>query len=202
MTQMRGRILSGPGRAGTFGPMPESILVNVAGGVATLTLNRPEKKNALSIALRDEVSDAIDSLAADASVKAIVLTGAGEVFSAGFDLKEFRELSDPDHARRLWDSSDRFHHTILDCPLPTIAAVNGPAPAGGFDRIRKSRSTGHNVAVVESDGGQVLHATPDAIGGASDGEPVEEFPGDARPRPARDCSCRSRREGIRGQRRR
>lgn len=114
--------------------MPDHIQVAIdAGGVATITLARPEKKNALSIALRDEVSDAVESLAADTGVKAIVVTGAGNVFSAGFDLKEFRELGDPAHAKRLWHSSDRFHHTVLTCPLPTIAAVNGPALAGGFD---------------------------------------------------------------------
>ncbi len=58
-------------------------------GVATLTLDRAEKKNALSVELRDRVSDALDALAADDSVKVLVLTGAGNVFSAGFDLKEF-----------------------------------------------------------------------------------------------------------------
>jgi len=114
--------------------MPEHIHVDAGtAGVATITLSRPEKKNALSIALRDEVTRAVGALAADANVKAIVITGAGDVFSAGFDLKEFRELSDPAHAKRLWDSSDRFHHAVLGCPLPTIAAVNGPALAGGFD---------------------------------------------------------------------
>jgi enoyl-CoA hydratase/carnithine racemase len=99
-------------------------------GVATLTLNRAEKKNALSIALRDELSDALDHLAGDETVKSVVVTGAGDVFSAGFDLREFQqsELSD-----RLWASSDRFHATVLRFPLPLVAAVNGPAIAGGFD---------------------------------------------------------------------
>ncbi|MGH7786349.1 MAG: enoyl-CoA hydratase/isomerase family protein [Candidatus Binatia bacterium] len=114
--------------------MPTHIRVTgVATGVATITLARPEKKNALSIALRDEVSDAVAALGRDAAVKAIVITGAGDFFSAGFDLKEFRDLTDAEHARRLWGSSDRFHHAVLACPLPTIAAVNGPALAGGFD---------------------------------------------------------------------
>ena len=63
----------------------------------------------------------------------IVVTGAGNVFSAGFDLKEFQQIADPAHSKKLWASSDRFHRTILECPLPTIAAVNGPALAGGFD---------------------------------------------------------------------
>jgi enoyl-CoA hydratase len=98
-------------------------------GVVTLTLDRPAKRNALSIALRDEVSDALDRLAGAPDLKVVVVTGAGEVFSAGFDLKEF-ETAD---AGELWASSDRFHHTVLRFPLPTIAAVNGPALAGGFD---------------------------------------------------------------------
>jgi enoyl-CoA hydratase len=101
-------------------------------GVVWVTLNRPEKKNALSIVLRDEVSDAFDELGADPSVRVIVITGSGTVFSAGFDLVEFAD-SDPAFEARLWQSSDRFHHTILRCPLPVVAAVNGPAIAGGFD---------------------------------------------------------------------
>ncbi len=100
--------------------------------VALLTLTRPEKKNALSIAIRNEVTDALGALAADESVRAVVLTGAGEVFSAGFDLGEFEKF-DAAHQRRLWHSSDRFHHACLTFPLPLIAAVNGPALAGGFD---------------------------------------------------------------------
>ena len=114
--------------------MLETIDIRPAtAGVATIVLNRPAKKNALSIALRDEVSDAVDAFAADPAVKVIVVTGAGPVFSAGFDLGEFRNLGDPAYAERLWASSDRFHHTLLACPVPTIAAVNGPALAGGFD---------------------------------------------------------------------
>jgi len=120
--------------AGIDDGVPETIRIgSVEAGVAMIVLSRPEKKNALSIALRDEVSDAIDALVRDDAVKVLVITGAGNVFSAGFDLGEFRQLGDPEHAKRLWDSSDRFHATLLRCPLPTIAAVNGPALAGGFD---------------------------------------------------------------------
>jgi enoyl-CoA hydratase len=99
-------------------------------GVVTLTLNRPDKKNALSIALRDEMSDALDDLAGDEAVKTVVITGAGNVFSSGFDLREFQQ---PELTDRLWASSDRFHATVLRFPLPIVAAVNGPAIAGGFD---------------------------------------------------------------------
>jgi enoyl-CoA hydratase/carnithine racemase len=101
-------------------------------GVATVTLNRPEKRNALSIAVRDLVSDALDELAATEAVRCVVLTGAGDVFCAGFDLSEFR-VEDPEFQRRLWASSDRFHHTVLCFPLPLVASINGPALAGGFD---------------------------------------------------------------------
>ncbi len=106
-----------------------SVSSSAEEAVATITLERPEKKNALSIALRDEVSDALDRLAEDESVKVGIITGAGDTFSAGFDLGEF-STADPDV---LWASSDRFHRRVLSFPLPLIAAVNGPALAGGFD---------------------------------------------------------------------
>ena len=101
-------------------------------GVAEVRLNRPEKKNALSIALRDEVSDALDTLAGDGDVKVVVLSGAGSVFCAGFDLAEF-SVDEAGFQDRLWQSSDRFHRTVLLFPLPLIAAVHGAALAGGFD---------------------------------------------------------------------
>jgi enoyl-CoA hydratase/carnithine racemase len=101
---------------------------------ATLTLNRPEKRNALSVALRDAISDALDALEADEQMKCVVLTGSGPVFCAGFDLTEFTRAADDDaFSRELWASSDRYHDTVLRFPLPTIAALNGPALAGGFD---------------------------------------------------------------------
>ena len=104
----------------------------VGGGVTTVTLNRPEKRNALSIRVRDAVSDALDALAADEDVRCVVLTGVGDVFCAGFDLAEFRVEGD-EFQRELWASSDRFHRTVLTFPLPIVASVNGPALAGGFD---------------------------------------------------------------------
>ncbi len=103
------------------------------GGITTVVLDRPEKKNALSIALRDELTTALDRITDDESVKVVVLTGAGSSFSAGFDLGEFERLDDSERMKQLWDSSDRFHHGFLRFPLPIIAAVNGPALAGGFD---------------------------------------------------------------------
>jgi enoyl-CoA hydratase/carnithine racemase len=101
-------------------------------GTAVLTLNRPAKKNAMSVALRDQASALLDQLAADDVVKALIITGAGGSFSAGFDLGE---LQNPDAAfqQYLWESSDRFHQAAYRFPLPVIAAVDGVAYAGGFD---------------------------------------------------------------------
>ena len=114
--------------------MGELVVVDgPADGIATLTLNRPEKKNALSIALRDEFSDALAVLAADEGVKVVVVTGAGDAFCAGFDLKEFQRVGEPGFGDKLWASSDRYHRACLAFPLPMIAAVNGAAVAGGFD---------------------------------------------------------------------
>src|SRR4029078_9065539 len=110
----------------------EVLVSPVVEGVATITLNRPEKRNALSIAVRDLVVDALDRLAAADDLKCVVLTGAGAVFCAGFDLSEFR-IEDPEFQKQLWGSSDRFPRTALCFPLPAVASLNGPALAGGFD---------------------------------------------------------------------
>jgi enoyl-CoA hydratase/carnithine racemase len=101
-------------------------------GTAVLTLNRPAKKNALSIALREQVVGLLGQLADDQSVKALVITGSGGSFSAGFDLAEFSD-PDPEHQKRLWATSDEFHQRILRFPVPVIAAIDGVAYAGGFD---------------------------------------------------------------------
>jgi enoyl-CoA hydratase/carnithine racemase len=110
------------------------LRIEAGEGVATVTLDRADKKNALSVELRDRISEAFDALAADEAVKVVVLTGAGNVFSAGFDLKEFEQaIAEPEFGEVLWASSDRYHRTVFGFPLPIVAAVNGPAIAGGFD---------------------------------------------------------------------
>jgi enoyl-CoA hydratase len=101
-----------------------------ADGVATLTLSRPERRNALSIQLRDELTGQLAAWATDDSVRAVVLTGAGTVFCAGFDLDEF---ANADLAPQIKDSSRRYHFAVWEFPKPLIAAVNGAALAGGLD---------------------------------------------------------------------
>ena len=147
-------------------------LVEVAGiaddGVGVLTLTRPEKKNALSIAVRDQMSDALDALASDERLRALVVTGAGDTFCAGFDLDEF---ADPEIAAELWASSDRWHRTVLQFPLPTVAAVNGGAYGGGFDlavmcTLRVAGDTAR-FAHPEHTFSQVVYAPlHDLVGGA------------------------------------
>jgi enoyl-CoA hydratase len=143
-------------------------------GVAVLTLDRADKKNALSIALRDQMSDALDALANDEQLRVLVVTGQGDVFSAGFDLEEFRQ---PERADELWASSDRWHHSILTFPLPTVAAVNGGAFGGGFDLavmctlrvVADTASFGH----PEHAFAQVVYGPlHDLVGGAAAGELV------------------------------
>ncbi len=105
-----------------------------ADGVVLVTLDRPDRRNALSTALRREGNALLAELAADEGVRALVVTGAGDVFSAGFDLGEFGPaMEDPVLAEQLWATSDEWHQRWHAFPVPTIAAVNGPALAGGFD---------------------------------------------------------------------
>jgi enoyl-CoA hydratase/carnithine racemase len=104
--------------------------VEVTDGIATVALNRPESRNALSIAVRDELSDLLAAWHDDSAVRSVVITGTPPVFSAGFDLKEFAQ---PELARVNRHSSTRYHRALWSFPKPTLAAVNGAALAGGFD---------------------------------------------------------------------
>ena len=156
-------------------PEPDAgavLLVERADGYATLTLNRPAKRNALSVELRDAISDALDDLATDTDLKAVVITGAGPVFSAGFDLSEFeRAAAYPSFGRELWASSDRYHETVLRFPLPTVAAVNGAALAGGFDLailcdLRVASSTARFAHPERTFGDVIYGPLHDLVGGA------------------------------------
>lgn len=113
--------------------MADLQLDRPSSAVAVLTLNRPSRRNALSIALRDAVTEALAELATDADLRVVAVTGADTFFCAGFDLAEFEIAATPEGHARLWESSDRFHRAWIDFPLPTVAIVNGPALGGGFD---------------------------------------------------------------------
>jgi enoyl-CoA hydratase len=98
--------------------------------VAIVTLQRPEKRNALSIDLRVELAETFGALGEDADVGAIVLTGAPPAFCSGMDTTEFG--GDRAHRERLVTTSIGSFRAVGGCPKPVVAAVNGPALAGGF----------------------------------------------------------------------
>jgi len=108
----------------------QAIQVDVTEKIGTITLNRPEKRNALSILVRKEITDCLEQWEGDESVGVVIITGAGPVFSAGFDLKEF---SKPELAKEVFKSSAVYHRVVWNYGKPTIAAVNGHAFGGGFD---------------------------------------------------------------------
>jgi enoyl-CoA hydratase/carnithine racemase len=112
-----------------------TILYETQGAVALVTLNRPERRNAMNGAMLEALAAAMDRAEGDAAVRAIVLTGAGQSFSSGFDLKEQAEARPSGVAqwrpllRRDFDTVMRFWHS----PKPTIAAVRGACLAGGCE---------------------------------------------------------------------
>ena len=111
--------------------MTDDLLVTDRDGPAALvTLNRPDKRNALSIGLRIALAETLESLATDSGVAAIGLTGAGSAFCAGMDVTQFG--GDEEHRRLLVETSIRAFDALAECPKPTVALVNGPAMAGGF----------------------------------------------------------------------
>ena len=113
----------------------KTILVDFDDGIATLTLNRPEKRNAMSPILGEEVSDALERLRNDDRCKVLVITGAGESFCAGMDLKEFfMDLRDKpaEYDRASRTAIEWRGRTLRLFPKPTIAMVNGHCFGGAF----------------------------------------------------------------------
>ncbi len=99
-------------------------------GIGIITLNRPDKRNAISILMRQEISACLDNWRELSSIGAVIFTGAGSAFTAGFDLDEFRQ---PERFAELVESSSRYHRDLWHFQKPVIAAINGPAMGGGFD---------------------------------------------------------------------
>jgi enoyl-CoA hydratase/carnithine racemase len=115
----------------------ECLRYEVKDAIATLTLNRPERLNALGGTLREDLHDAVVRASADPEVRVIVLTGAGRGFCAGGDVKAMNEARAGGAERPLLDRiaplRDRTLLAMRDAPQPIIAAVNGPAAGAGMN---------------------------------------------------------------------
>jgi enoyl-CoA hydratase len=108
------------------------LLVEKKDKVALVTLNRPEKRNALSITLRNEIDRCLGELEGDDEVSVVVIAAEGPAFCAGFDTSEFA-IREPEHMKAVEESSERYHRRLANFPKPLVAAVNGPAMGGGMD---------------------------------------------------------------------
>lgn len=112
--------------------MSEHILISHVGGVATVTLNRPEKRNAVRLAMWRRLERLFLDLREDRGIRAVILAGAGGHFCAGADISEFGEVrSDAESARVYEAATEAATIAIRDFPRPTIAAVTGFGVGGG-----------------------------------------------------------------------
>jgi enoyl-CoA hydratase/carnithine racemase len=113
----------------------DTLLRRDSGGVATLTLNRPDQYNALSLELIDALRAALDDIARDRAVRVVVIAGAGKAFCAGHDLKELQARNDRAHAEAAFRGFSAAMLAIVRLPQPVIARVHGPAAAAGCQLV-------------------------------------------------------------------
>ncbi len=115
--------------------MQPIVKTQVHDHTATVTLNRPEKRNALSREMLRELHQALDDLHQERRVRGVILTGAGKAFCAGMDLDEMRSAAEQEDKHEQWRADAVLYHDVTELmlrfPKPLIAAVNGPAVAGG-----------------------------------------------------------------------
>jgi enoyl-CoA hydratase/carnithine racemase len=107
----------------------EVIKIDRRQNYATVTLNRPEKRNALNVALMQAFDEAISSFENDKEIRAVIIRGAGGSFCAGLDLAEAERMEGGHSPVNI----ERVFHRLAHLPVPTIAAVQGPALAGGCE---------------------------------------------------------------------
>lgn len=112
----------------------DSILQSRDGDIAVVTLNRPERRNALSLGLMLELLDCLDGIGRDASLRAVILNAKGPAFSAGHDLREFADGSVNEY-RRLFDVCTELMSKVQSIPQPVIAEVHGIATAAGCQLV-------------------------------------------------------------------
>lgn len=112
------------------------IKIATEAGIATITLNRPDRLNAFYGRMRRDLAEALEEAGADSAVRAVVITGAGRAFCAGGDISYMTELVDrKDHEEfsRLLGAGKRVVTAIRSMPKPVLAAINGPAHGAGFN---------------------------------------------------------------------
>jgi enoyl-CoA hydratase len=113
--------------------MEETVLVDVDAGIARITLNRPEARNAIDSRMRSELTGAVHSAGSDPSVRGLILRGAGDkAFCAGADIKEFTPPASLVDAREE-RTGPKWTDAIAACPKPTVAAVHGYCLGGGLE---------------------------------------------------------------------
>jgi enoyl-CoA hydratase/carnithine racemase len=109
-----------------------TLIYEVDGPIARITLNRPEALNAYNIAMRDELTQALSAVRDDPDLRVLVLSGAGRAFCAGADLTEFGTAPSPTAARALRFARDPWH-LLETLPVPSIAALHGYAFGSGLE---------------------------------------------------------------------
>ena len=113
--------------------MADLVSVERREGVASVVLNRPDRRNALNKPLWPMLTAAFTDLSADESVRCIVLRGAGDTFSPGADIAEFEsERADPEQAAAYGRIMDAAYDAIRGCPHPVVAAIRGPCTGAGL----------------------------------------------------------------------
>ena len=110
-----------------------TVLLNQEDGVATITLNRPEFMNAMTNELMRGISQALEVVRSNEDIRVVILTGNGRGFCAGADLVQAAAPKKPaTSASKQGDDFNAALRALMDCPVPTIARINGPAAGGGF----------------------------------------------------------------------
>lgn len=109
----------------------QTLLLDLADGIATLTLNRPRQKNALDTAMRDALRDAVQRIRADRTVHAVILRGAGDDFCSGGDIRGMN-VTEAEAGRNRMDDLHGWIALLADLDRPVVAAVDGVAYGAGF----------------------------------------------------------------------